>query len=83
MTFEDVKMTPPGYIITTPLVQAVPFIFNIPHSGRQYTTSFQNASKLSPLALRSSEDAFLDHLYDFTSALGATTLTARFSPRFC
>ena len=55
-----------------------PFIFASPHSGRLYPESFLGASCLDGLALRRSEDAFVDELFASAPALGAIFLTARF-----
>ena len=37
-------------------------IFNSPHSGSDYHGSFLGRTRLAPLLLRSSEDAFVDRL---------------------
>ena len=41
-----------------------------PHSGRNYLSSVKEQSILDPVTLRSSEDAFVDELMDFATALG-------------
>ena len=51
-------------------------IFASPHSGRFYSDAFLGASALSPLDLRSSEDAFVDRLFDSAPDLGAPLLCA-------
>jgi len=61
-----------------PKVQSVPFVLASPHSGRCYPPSFVAASRLSPLALRCSEDAFVDELFDGAVAHGAPLLSAAF-----
>ena len=38
-------------------------VFSSPHSGSDYPPDFLAASPLTPLDLRSSEDAFVDELY--------------------
>ncbi len=58
--------------------QRSPFIFNSPHSGRVYPSSFIAASRLSRLALRKSEDAFVDELFAFAPELGAVLMHAHF-----
>src|SRR5690348_8455986 len=65
-----------------PLEQTVPFVFASPHSGRCYPPSFVAASRLSPLALRRSEDAFVDELFAGAVRLGAPMLAARFPRAF-
>lgn len=47
-----------------------------PHSGREYAWSFMRRSDLSDLAMRSSEDAFVDVLIEDTPCFGAPLLTA-------
>lgn len=68
--------------ITRPSSQTVPFVFASPHSGRSYPKSFVNASRLAPLALRRSEDAFVDELFAGGVALGAPMIAARFPRAF-
>lgn len=57
----------------------LPLIFNIPHSGRHYPIGMQQTSSLSPAALRSSEDAFVDTLVGDFSDQGVTTLIANYA----
>lgn len=52
-------------------------IFASPHSGRDYPDWLLAESSLDALALRSSEDAFVDHLIAPAVAAGAVVLTAR------
>lgn len=49
-----------------------------PHSGRDYPADFVRASALDPLALRKSEDGFVDSLFAGAPAEGAPLLAARF-----
>lgn len=51
-------------------------IFASPHSGRAYPADFLRAATLDAHALRSSEDAFVDHLFDAAPAVGAPLLLA-------
>jgi N-formylglutamate amidohydrolase len=53
-------------------------VFASPHSGRAYPEDFVAASALDPLALRKSEDAFVDDLFATAPALGAPLLKALF-----
>jgi N-formylglutamate deformylase len=64
------------------LRQGVPFVFASPHSGSVYPASFIARSKLSALALRRSEDAFVDELFCGAVALGAPLIAARFPRAF-
>lgn len=52
-------------------------IFNSPHSGADYQGSFLGRSRLAPLLLRSSEDAFVDALFAAAPDHGAPLLAAR------
>src|SRR5262245_59755314 len=61
---------------------AVPFIFASPHSGRFYPASFALSSRLDPISLRRSEDAFGDELFDSVTELGAPLIAARFPRAF-
>src|SRR5688500_720075 len=60
----------------------VPFIFASPHSGRFYPSSFAQSSRLDPISLRRSEDAFVDELFDGVTDLGAPLIAARFPRAF-
>ena len=56
----------------------VPFVFNAPHSGRDYPVRFRAASRLDPVELRRSEDAHVDQLFAGAVALGAPLVAALF-----
>jgi len=51
-------------------------VFSSPHSGAEYSEAFLRASCLTPLQLRSSEDAYVDRFISET--LGAPVIKARF-----
>ncbi|WP_435531739.1 N-formylglutamate amidohydrolase [Stagnihabitans tardus] len=55
-------------------------VFSSPHSGRDYPQDFLAASVLSPLHLRSSEDAYVDRLFARAPLMGAPLILAR-APR--
>jgi N-formylglutamate amidohydrolase len=55
-----------------------PLVFSSPHSGSTYPERFLAASRLDPLTLRRSEDAFVDELFLPCVALGAPLLRAKF-----
>jgi N-formylglutamate amidohydrolase len=57
---------------------ASPLVFSSPHSGSTYPPRFLAASRLDPLTLRRSEDAFVDELFLPCVALGAPLLRAHF-----
>ena len=69
------------YRLLRPQRQRVPFVFASPHSGRCYPDSLAAASRLDPLMLRRSEDAFVDELFHGNRAGGAAACGA-ISPRF-
>ncbi|MBL0406742.1 N-formylglutamate amidohydrolase [Microvirga aerilata] len=68
----------PPFTVTEPSGQTIPFVFNAPHAGAIYPASFLAASRLDPMALRRSEDAFVDELFAPAIGLGAPLMTARF-----
>ena len=55
-----------------------PLLFNSPHSGRNYPASFLSRSRLSPLALRKSEDFLVDQLFASALSAGAPLITVNF-----
>lgn len=55
-------------------------VFASPHSGRDYSWAFMRRSVLDERMIRSSEDAFVDMLFDSAPAAGAPLLSAR-APR--
>lgn len=64
--------------IIEPLAQTAPLVFASPHSGHDYPASFVGASQLDPVALRRSEDAFVDELYEQAPHFGAPLIRAHF-----
>jgi N-formylglutamate amidohydrolase len=72
--FEDLE----AFEVLRPAEQSVPFVFNSPHSGRHYPDAFLRASRLDKIAIRRSEDAFVDELFQHVVRLGAPLLKARF-----
>lgn len=73
----DEELRPP-FRIEMPDVWRGPFIFNSPHSGRVYPKAFIDASRLTPLALRKSEDAFVEALFEPVVSLGLPLMHAHF-----
>lgn len=71
------------YLLSRPAQQSVPLIFASPHSGRAYPASFIAAARLGPLALRRSEDGFVDELFAAAPDHGAPLLAATFPRVFC
>src|SRR5512147_1001056 len=69
--------------ILRPPVQTLPFVFASGHSGRHYPDRLIAESRLDPLTLRRSEDAFVDELFAGVSDLGAPMIAARFPRAYC
>ena len=74
---------PPPYLLTRPHRRTTPLVFASPHSGRLYPEDFVAAARLDPLALRRSEDGFVDELFAAAPDLGAPLLAATFPRVFC
>ncbi len=60
----------------------MPLIVASPHSGNCYPPSFRAQTRLQGLALRRSEDAFVDELFAAAPSLGAPLLRATFPRAF-
>jgi len=73
----ETELAPP-FTVARPQSLKVPLVFNSPHSGRIYPQAFLAASRLDPLALRRSEDAYVEELFAFVTGLGAPLLYAHF-----
>jgi N-formylglutamate amidohydrolase len=69
-----------AYVLKRPARAVGPVIFASPHSGRDYPADFLARAMLDRQAIRSSEDAFVDRLFDSAPGLGAPLLAAR-APR--
>jgi N-formylglutamate amidohydrolase len=61
----------------------VPFVFGSPHSGTSYPRAFLEASQLSTLDLRRSEDTYVDRLITPSVQKGAPMIAARFPRCYC
>jgi N-formylglutamate amidohydrolase len=70
-------MVPDVYRLFAPLKQTTAVVFASPHSGCAYAPGFLAQSVLDTQAIRSSEDAFVDRLFDMAPDLGAPLLAAR------
>jgi N-formylglutamate amidohydrolase len=68
----------PPFVVDEPERHIAPFVFNAPHAGNVYPSGFLTTSRLDALALRRSEDAFVDSLFAGVVSLGAPLMTARF-----
>jgi N-formylglutamate amidohydrolase len=67
-----------AYDLEQPSGARVPLVLASPHSGADYPADFIAAARLDPLALRRSEDSYVDELFAAAPALGAPLLAARF-----
>ena len=65
-----------AYNLFMPDIRTTSVVFASPHSGREYSWSFVRQTILDERTLRSSEDAFVDKLFDAAPAHGAPLLTA-------
>lgn len=73
----------PPVAIRRPEPQTLPLVFASPHSGRCYPAEFVAAARLDMLALRRSEDSFVDELFAAAPMFGAPLLAATFPRAFC
>ncbi len=64
--------------VQEPRAWAVPLVLASPHSGTDYPADFLEASRLDPLALRRSEDSFVDEIFADAPRLGAPLIKALF-----
>jgi N-formylglutamate amidohydrolase len=71
------ELNPPFAIIGAQH-QTVPFIFNSPHSGRVYPSVLLEASRLTPHALRKSEDSYVEELFSACIWQGGVLMHALF-----
>jgi N-formylglutamate deformylase len=65
-----------AFEVLLPAAPASCVVFASPHSGRDYSWSFLRKTVLNEHAIRSSEDAFVDQLYDCAPEYGAAFIKA-------
>ena len=65
-----------AYSLFMPEIRTTSVVFASPHSGREYKWSFVRRTILDEKTLRSSEDAFVDKLFDAAPRCGAPLLAA-------
>ncbi|WP_424932623.1 N-formylglutamate amidohydrolase [Amaricoccus macauensis] len=70
------------YTLSRPESPSSCAVFNSPHSGSDYPEAFLARTKLGPLQIRSSEDAFVNELFRDVPGFGAPLMAARV-PRAC
>src|SRR5882724_3723470 len=68
----------PPLEVHQPVRQTLPLVLSSPHSGEDYPADFIAASRLDRLALRPSEDSFVDELFAAAPTLGAPLIRALF-----
>lgn len=69
-------MSKPPYQLNMPENRTTSVVFASPHSGRNYSWAFMRKSILDEMAIRSSEDAFVDLLFGDVPSFGAPLLLA-------
>jgi N-formylglutamate deformylase len=74
---------PPPILLAEPAAPRAPVVFASAHSGRAYPAEFLALARLDPLALRQSEDSFVDELFGAAPEHGAPLLAATFPRAFC
>lgn len=72
----------PGHTVLRPRDWTSPYLLASPHAGRTYPGRFLDASRLTLLELRRSEDAYVDALLPEPDALGVPILRADFPRAF-
>lgn len=73
----------PPFRLTLPEGPRGGLVLSSPHSGNVYPEEFQRQSRLDPLTLRRSEDAFVNELMGAGPLLGAPLLEAMFPRSYC
>ena len=68
----------PAFETVRPRRLTAPLVFNSAHSGRDYPDRFLEMTRLDPLAIRQSEDAWVDELFGRAPHLGIPLLRAHF-----
>ena len=76
--FETNTALESDFRIEHPEQTLAPFLFNSPHSGRTYSSTFRQSSRLSEIELRSSEDAYIDLLFAKAPEKGVPLMAAHF-----
>lgn len=66
------------FTISAPALRTSPLIFNSPHSGTAYPDDLLASTRLDRIALRRSEDSFVDQLFENAPLFGAPLLKALF-----
>ncbi len=72
-----------AFTLTRPAAPACGLVLTSPHSGRNYSPEFLQSTRLDTLAIRRSEDSFVDELVAAGPALGIPLLAAQFPRAYC
>lgn len=72
----------PAFEVRRPQRLTSPLVFASPHSGRIYPRQMVAAAALDPVAIRRSEDAFVDELFASVTTFGAPLIVARYARAF-
>jgi N-formylglutamate amidohydrolase len=72
----------PPFSVVVPAHQRAAFVFDSPHSGRNYTPQFLGSVRLNRRAIRRSEDFRVDELFGAVAGLGCPILSANFPRAF-
>ncbi len=67
------------YYIVEPAVGKVPFVLSIPHCGTEFPDELKGYYAPELVGILDDTDWYLNQLYDFASALGITTIYAKYS----
>jgi N-formylglutamate amidohydrolase len=73
-------MSDAAFQLFRPVSQETSVVFAAPHSGRHYSAGFLNQTILDARTIRSSEDAYVDELFQDATRYGAPFLVAQ-APR--
>ncbi len=71
-----------AFVVHQPAASESCAVFSSPHSGADYPETLMRRTQLSPLQIRSSEDAFVDELFGAAPGCGAPLIAAQI-PRAC
>jgi N-formylglutamate amidohydrolase len=79
----DTRADAAPFTLHRPIAQTTPLVFASAHSGRAYPAHFIEAARLDRMALRRSEDCFVDELFADAPTFGAPLLAAEFPRAYC
>jgi N-formylglutamate amidohydrolase len=71
------------YALHLPQPFTSPIVFSSPHSGRAYDAAFLAVSRLDALALRRSEDSYIEEIFADVPRRGGALIAAEFPRAWC